>query len=66
MHGNSKPGWLPNVPYVDIVFLYLNCDLEGMNEREMKQQTSGVCAPMRTMPVKGLPGTALPEQSPFK
>lgn len=64
MHGNSKPGWLPNVPYVDIVSLYLHCDLEGMSEREVRQQTSGVCTPMRTMPVKRLPGAALPGPSP--
>lgn len=50
--GDSKPEWLPNVPYVDTVSLYLNCDLEGMNGREVRQQISGVCAPLRTMPVK--------------
>lgn len=52
IHGNSKQGWLPNVPYVDTVSLYLNCGLEGMNERKVRQQTSGVCTPVRTMPVK--------------
>lgn len=54
MHGASKPGWLPNVPNLDVVSLHLNCDLEGMREKEVRgsKPWTAVCTPVRTSQLK--------------